>query len=261
MFELSQSQLIKAVDILRSGPMKADVFASRMWPDRLEKYRPGDAGRAGHLVLRRMGALGLVEKIGDLWVTRGFSQSVPVPTRVATQVALGEPFGETPREPLGVPPREPLQVGHEEVHAERQRLGHLVALADAPAAGVTHDVVFGNIRVRGVPLDDCLVEACAFAVLRGRSLNVYPLLGAMIVGLTPVEGARALYLRWRQSGVPPEPPYRGGTRWFTLDDGIVASPGSWKPEGADRQWRAPESFIDRVARQRAAAGLGPPVGR
>ena len=259
MFEMTQAQIARAIDVLRHGPLTAAQFATKMWPDR--ERSTGSSSRAGHLILRKLGAFGYVERIGDLWTTREFSKShsnglhvgPEVVPQVAPQAALGVGLSITP--PAG-PSAE-----QQEEQANRLRLQQLVALADAPAAGVTHDVVFGNIRVRGVPLDDCLVEACAFAVLRGRSLNVYPLLGAMIVGLTPVEGARALYLRWRQSGVPPEPPYRGGTRWFILDDGIVASPGSWKPEGADRQWRAPESFIDRVARQRAAAGLGPPVGR
>jgi hypothetical protein len=126
--------------------------------------------------------------------------------------------------------------------------------------GVTHDVALGDIRIRGIPLDACLAEACAFAVLRGRSLNVYPPTGPMLVALTPAEGARALFVKWRQSGLPPEPPYRGGTAWFLMDDGVAAAPGCWQPLGASRDWRMlEEPFLDRIARQRAAAGLGPPV--
>jgi|HubBroStandDraft_2_1064218.scaffolds.fasta_scaffold06849_2 hypothetical protein len=262
MFELSQAQLSRAIDVLRSGPIKADVFATRMWPDR--EYKNGDAGRAGHLILRKLGSLGFVERVGDLWMTRSFSQSIPVVTQVTTQVPLGVRPGEALREPLlerpQEPLREPLQEAHQEGHEDRQRLGHLVGLADEPVPTVTHDRALGDIRIRGIPLDACLVEACAFAVLRGRSLNIYPPSGPMIVNLSPGEGARALYLKWKQSGQPPEPPYRGGTGWFSMDDGISSAPGCWQPLGASRDWRMTEEpFLDRIARQRAAAGLGPPV--
>ena len=264
-FELSQAQVARAIDLLRTGPVRADVFATRMWPDR--QYKSGDAGRAGHLILRRLGALGLVEKVGDMWVTRSFSQSIQGATQVRTQetlgVALGNPLGEPLREglqePLREPSGEPPRDGHREVQADRLRLGQLVSLADNPVAGVTHDAVYGNVRVRGHFVDDCLAEACAFAVLRGRSLNIYPPLGNALVGLSPIEGGRALYLRWRQSGQPPEPPYRGGTGWIFLDDGIATAPNCWKPAGADRQWME-EPCLERIARQRAEAGLGPPVG-
>jgi hypothetical protein len=136
------------------------------------------------------------------------------------------------------------------------RLGQLVALADNPVAGVTHDVALGNVRIRGRFIDDCLAEACAFAVLRGRSINTYPPVDQMVVGLTPAEGARALYLKWRQSGLPPEPPFRGGVLWINVEDGIASAPNCWQPEGADRYWTE-EPTLQRIARQRAEAGLGP----
>ena len=148
------------------------------------------------------------------------------------------------------------RVEQSDEQAERQRLQQLVQLADEPKPTVTHDQTLGDLRIRGAPVDRCLAEACAFAVLRGRSLNVYPPTGAMLVALTPVEGGRALHVRWRQSGVPPELPGRG---WLFFDDGVASAPGCWKPEGAGRQWPE-EPFLERIARQRAAAGLGPPVG-
>lgn len=262
MFEMTQAQIARAVDVLRSGPVKADAFATKMWPDK--QFEKGNAGRAGHSILRRLGALGYVERVGDLWMTRAFSQSIPVVTREETRVAFGvgpaEPLREPLRERLLEPLTEALREGQREEQEARQRLQQLVGLADGFVATVTHDAVYGNVRVRGHFVDDCLAEACAFAVLRGRSLNIYPPLGNALVGLSPIEGGRALYLRWRQSGQPPEPPYRGGTGWIFLDDGIATAPNCWKPAGADRQWME-EPCLERIARQRAEAGLGPAVNR
>ena len=168
-----------------------------------------------------------------------------------------------PTQPIAVLPTQPttgsLGASPDE-QTERLRLGQLVGMADSDVAGVTHDGVFGDVRIRGRFVDDCLTEACAFAVLRGRPLNVYPLTGSMLVALTPIEGGRALYIRWRQSGLPPEPPFRGGTGWLLLNDGIAAAPGFWRPVGADRRW-IEEPCLERIQRQRAEAGLGPAVGR
>lgn len=165
------------------------------------------------------------------------------------------PLREVLQEPLQEALREPLQDALQERQREARQLAYLVGLADEPVPAVTHDRALGNIRVRGFFLDQCLAEACAFAVLRGRSINVYLPVGAMVVGLQPIEGARALHLKWRQSGVPPELPGRG---WLLFDDGVASAPGCWKPEGAGRQW-SEEPFLERIQRQRAAAGLGPAV--
>ena len=257
MFEMTQAQIARAVDVLRSGPVKADVFATRMWPDK--KFDKGNAGRAGHSILRRLGALGYVERVGDLWMTRAFSQSLPVVSREETRVALGagpgEPLRESLREHPSVPLSEPLREGQREEQEARQRLQQLVGLADELVPTVTHDRTFGDLRIRGRAVDDCLAEACAFAVLRGRSINVYLPVGEMLVALTPIEGGRALHVRWRQSGIPPEPPFRGGVLWINVEDGIASAPNCWQPEGADRYWTE-EPTLQRIARQRAEAGLG-----
>lgn len=135
------------------------------------------------------------------------------------------------------------------------RLIQLVELAIDPLASVTHDVAYGNLAVRSIALDDVLMEACAFVVLLGRSANVYPPCGAsrMIVGLSPAEGARALHVRWVQSGQPPELARSGA--WITAPDGIIACPGYWRPAGASASWVDPEDVRVRVQRQRASAGL------
>jgi hypothetical protein len=122
-------------------------------------------------------------------------------------------------------------------------------------ATVTHDAAFGDLAIRGAVLDGVLVEACALVVLLGRSANVYPPCGApyMLVDLSPAEGARALFLRWAQSGQPPEPARPGA--WIRVPDGFIATSGFWRPAGAPAGWVDPEDVRVRVGRQRAAAGL------
>lgn len=262
MYEIAQSQIARAVDVLKNGPMPARTFAEKMWPGRHESA--GSAKIAGNTVLHRLGKLGYVEKAGDMWFLRGFSNSA--------SNMLGTEFGGGSGGVLGtqLPAVSPAQLptgtlattpgGSPNELLEQSRLQQLVQLADAPVPSVTHDAVLGNIRIRGLFVDDCISEACAFAVLRGRSLNAYLPDGPMLVGLTPVEGARALHLRWKQSGMPPEPPHRGGSAWITAVDGVIALPGCWKPLGAGPQWESlEEPILARLQRQRAAAGLGPPV--
>ena len=126
--------------------------------------------------------------------------------------------------------------------------------------GVTHDAVLGDIAIRGEFLNDALVEACAYTVLQGRAQNVY-LPGEdsnMLVGLTPIEAARALHVRWMQSGRPPQLPTDGA--WIFLPDGPLAVPYGWVPDGINPDWwleteAANESIVDIIHRQRAAAGL------
>jgi hypothetical protein len=246
--------------------MPARTFAEKMWPGR--HGEPGRAKIAGNTVLHRLGKLGYVEKAGDLWFLRGFSN--PSSGGLGTELGAGLGSGLGTQFPAGLPAGFPTQLptvstaalpagsttASPDDQAERLRLGQLVALADNPVAGVTHDVALGNVRIRGRFIDDCLAEACAFAVLRGRSINTYPPVDQMVVGLTPAEGARALYLKWRQSGLPPEPPFRGGVLWINVEDGIASAPNCWQPEGADRYWTE-EPTLQRIARQRAEAGLGP----
>jgi len=267
MYELAQSQIARAVDVLKNGPMQARVFAEKMWPGRHEG-KPGKQSKAGHAVLHRLAVVGFVEKAGDLWLLRGFSRSLADGSAVqsATAPAFGlpmqSPMGPPTGSPVGLPTQPPTgsPIGPPDEQLERQRLQQLVGLADEPVPSVSHDGVYGDVRIRGHFVDDCLAEACAFAVLRGRALNVYPQTGPMLVALTPIEGGRTLYVRWRQSGIPLEPPYRGGTRWIFLEDGVAAAPGAWRPAGAGRQW-VEEPCLERIARQRAEAGLGPAVGR
>jgi hypothetical protein len=266
MIEITQSQIARSVDVLKNGPMVAKVFAEKMWPGRHKD--PGKASKAGHAILHRLGTFGYVEKTGDMWFLRSSSGSTlgatwAVPMVGPTVQPLAGPMVGPPAEPsvqpsVVSPVAPPVESPDEQL--ARQRLVQLVQLADGLVPSVTHDVALGNLRIRDLLVDACVEEACAFAVLRGRSLNVYLPVGPMLVALQPAEGARALYVRWRQSGLAPEPPYRGGACWFLMDDGICAAPGSWKPQGAGRDWRMlEEPFLERVARQRAAAGLGPPV--
>ena len=250
MFEVKPAQIARAVDILQYGPLTASAFAMKMWPDR--GYSNGRASQAGHLLLRTLNDRGFVEHVGDLWTIRRISGRYSEPLPVSPSVGHQENLSERLREGLSDHQGDRLS----EEQAERHRLGHLVSLADSPVDGVTHDVALGNLRIRGTRVDACISEACAFAVLRGRSLNVYPFYGEMLTALQPAEAARALFIRWRQSGRPPELPGRG---WFLLDDGVATAPSAWRPQGAGREWRE-EPIVQRIARQRAAAGLGPPVG-
>jgi hypothetical protein len=94
---------------------------------------------------------------------------------------------------------------------------------------VTHDAALGNLSLRDEAVGPALIEACAIVVLLGRNANVYPPCGTprMIVSLTPIESARAIHLRWRQSGQSPELARPGA--WITIPDGVVATPGYWRP--------------------------------
>jgi hypothetical protein len=276
MYEITQAQIARSVDVLKNGPMPARTFAEKMWPGRHEES--GRAKIAGNTVLHRLGKLGYVEKAGDLWFLRSFSNTVPMGLGaglgtesgggLGTQLPVGLPAGFPAQLPTSSPTTLPAVSptsspgGFPGDQSERSRLGQLIALADGSVAGVTHDIALGNVRIRGVLVDACIAEACAFAVLRGGSLNVYPPVGEMIVNLSPAEGARALFLRWKQSGLAPELPHRGGSAWLTADDGMIAARGAWKPAGAGPQWQVlEEPLADRIARQRAAAGLGLPVVR
>lgn len=125
----------------------------------------------------------------------------------------------------------------------------LVRLASEPVPSVTHDAALGDLEVRGWPIDEWLVQACAYAVLRGKSMNVYLSVGdEMIVALTPIEGARALYLLW-QRGRTPELPNE--EYWMFFEDGLAMNNGTETPVGlSDGAF-----FWARIRRQRRAAGL------
>ena len=254
----------RAIGILRSGAMRADGFARLMWPERSADRTPGEQSRSGHALLLQLARVGYAQQVGDVWTLRavgtadGLGDSA-VRTAVGSAVgpavglsvglAVGPPDGLPVAPPLGLPFAGPDPL------VERQRLHRLVALAVDPVESVTSDCALGDIAVRGVAFDAALVEACALTVLRGRRANVYLPCGApqMIVGLSPAEGARALYLGWSQSGQPPELPREGA--WIRVPDGIVASSSYWRPAGAPESWVDPEDVRVRVHRQRAAAGL------
>ena len=74
----------------------------------------------------------------------------------------------------------------------------------------------------------------------------------MIVGLTPIEAARALYLQWLQSGKSPELPHYEG--WMFADDGYIAFPCCWG-EDALYAMELVEPIDEQIRRQRTAAGL------
>jgi hypothetical protein len=259
MYEVKQASIARAIDVLRNAPMTAAQFALKMWPDR-EYKSDSRASQGGHILLRRLSELGYLERIGDLWMIR----------RVSAGFSEGSAAGpvdhliDRPVDHLTARPVDHLlngsANGSTEGQADRLRLRELVGLADRPVLSVSHDAVYGNLSIRGMSVDSCIAEACAFAVLQGRSINVYPPDGPMLVGLQPVEAARVLRLRWQQSGQPPELPYRGGSAWIIGDDGIIAARGCWKPAGAGPQWQVHEEPIEnRIARQRAEAGLGPAI--
>jgi hypothetical protein len=141
------------------------------------------------------------------------------------------------------------------------RLHRLVAFATEPVPTVTHDAVLGDIEIRGWPLDDFLAQACAWTVLKGRSQNVYPPVGSeaadMLVALTPVESARALYLKSQQSGRPPE--LLNEEAWLFADDGLIAGPWAWMPPEYDdpEVWLCDQRFgAEQIRRQREAVGIG-----
>jgi hypothetical protein len=250
MYELKQAHVARAVDVLRAGPMTAAAFALKMWPDRCGGRTPGQHSKMGHGVLRRLGELNYVERVGNMWMVRRFDGHSGSDS--ATDGASGDHLvaHSIPVASLVGPATESL-----EERTKRSRLARLVQQATEPVLSVTHDAAFGNLAIRAVAIDDTLVEACAFTVLFGRGVNVYPPCSApcMLVGLQPAEAARALYLRLSQSGVMPDPPRAGA--WIVLQDGIVATPGFWRPSGAPAWWVDPEDVRARVGRLRAAAGL------
>jgi len=252
-YEVQQAQVARAIDLLRAGPLTAAQFAARMWPDR--ERDPGRQAQAGHALLRRLGELGYVEHIGEFWAVRRFAAVSEDGTAVPSAVGSADPSAVGL--PNGLPDHLPLQQpdGPPDGQAERQRLHRLVRLADAPVQTVTHDAALGEIAVRSIALDDAIVEACALTVLRGRSANVYLPCGApqMLVGLSPAESARALFLRWGQSGRPPD--LARPSAWITVPDGFIATSGAWRPVGAPAGWMDQEDVRVRVQRQRAAAGL------
>lgn len=134
------------------------------------------------------------------------------------------------------------------------RLARLVQQAIEPLESVSHDIALGDIRIRTFPLDGALAEASGLIVLSGRTANIYLPCGApMLVGLTPAEAARALFLRWQQSGQPPELPRAGA--WIVIADGLVACSVYWRPAGAPASWVDPEDVRTRIQRQRVSAGL------
>lgn len=263
MYEVKQAHLARAVDILRAGPMTAAQFAVRMWPDRVVNRTPGQHSKMGNAFLYRIGQLNYVEKVSDLWMIRrynggtdgwngdanGSGSSVGSPTGLPFGLSTGSPVEPTMGSANGSVNGQATEL------AERTRLLRLVGQATEPVPTVTHDAALGDIRIRSIALDGVLVEACALVVLSGRSSNVYPPCAAprMIVGLSPAESARGLFLRWSQSGKPPE--LARESAWITAPDGIVATSGSWRPAGASMGWVDPEDIRARIQRQRVAAGL------
>jgi hypothetical protein len=256
-YEVKQAQIARAVDVLRAGPLTAAQFAARMWPDR--ERDPGRQAQAGHALLRRLGELGYLDRVADFWALRRFSTVSPDGTAVPSAVGTADRSADPSAVGLGegLPDGLPVatRLGEPDEQAERARLHRLVRLAVDPVPTVTHDAVLGDLALRGEPVGDVITEACAIVVLLGRNANVYPPCGAprAIVGLTPIESARVLHVRWLQSGRPPD--LARPSAWITVEDGIVASPGYWRPTGAPQSWMEQEDIRVRLQRQRAAAGL------
>ena len=268
MYEVKQAALARAIEILRGGPMTAAAFAVKMWPDRIADRTPGQHSKMGHSFLRRLGELNYVSRIGDLWTVSVFDGRTAGGQAMNSgmdgyPVADGYPVGSLPNGHTlanGYPTQyftgQASGLVNEQAaeQAERLRLARLVHQASDPAPTVTHDAAFGNIAIRSIALDGALAEACALVVLLGRNANVYLPCGAqMLVGLSPVESARALFLRWAQSGQPPD--LARPSAWITVPDGIIASSGFWRPAGASASWVDPEDVRVRIQRQRRVAGL------
>jgi len=265
MYEMKQATIARAIDILRAGPMTGAAFAARMWPERVVGKSHGMQTKMAHALLRRIAELNYIERVGDLWMVRHFGGAPDANANgsfshgganghavglVPTSGSLMGPLLELPAGSANG-----LVNGQATELAERTRLLRLVGQATEPVASVTHDAAFGNLAIRGAPLDAALVEASALVVLLGQNANVYPPCGApqMLVGLSPAEGARALYLRWSQSGRPPDLPR--SSAWIRVPDGFVATSGAWRPVGALASWVDSEDVRVRVQRQRHAAGL------
>lgn len=273
MLDIPAPTVARAIGILRSGPLTAAQFAQRMWPERSADRTPGQRSRSGHALLRQIAQVGYVQQVGDLWMLRTVGTAVglgnsavqtAVPTAVELPVAPaigladGLPIGPADGLPDGLPERLPNEPPRTEAErrADRNRLHRLVQLASEPVDTVTHDQALGDIAIRGEFLDYCLAEAAVYVVLAGHAMNVY-LPGAdarMIVALKPIEAARALYVRWQQSGASPELPHYEG--WLFAADGAIADPCCWLPE-----YREPGIYFDlepideQIRRQRAEAGL------
>ena len=173
---------------------------------------------------------------------------------------MGRPVAPAEGLPDGLPERLPNEPPRTEAErrADLDRLQRLVALATEPVPTVTHDAVLGDIEIRGWPLYELLEQACASTVLIGHSQNVYPPgeNAEMFVGLTPIEAARALHVRWQQSGRPPE--LLDEYAWLFADDGLIASPLSWMPPEYDDfdTWLCDNvGGPEQIHRMRQAAGL------
>jgi len=263
MYEVKQAHLARAIDILRAGPLTAAQFAARMWPDRRNdeggERSHSQQSHAGHAFLRRLLTLAYVDRVGDLWTIRQFSANGSASHSAngfadpyTNGLPNGLPGGPTNGPTNHLPRHSPDAL--QDSQAERLRLGRLVHQAAESVPTVTHDAAFGDIRIRSIALDGALVEACGLVVLSGESMNVYLPCGAqMLVGLSPAEGARALFLKWTQSGQPPDVPRAGA--WIRIEDGFVATPGFWRPAGAPAGWVDPEDIRARIHRQRVNAGL------
>jgi hypothetical protein len=48
MLDIPAATVARAIDVLRAGPMRADEFARRMWPERSADRTPGQQSRVGH---------------------------------------------------------------------------------------------------------------------------------------------------------------------------------------------------------------------
>lgn len=261
MYEVKQAEVARALDILRAGPLTAARFALKMWPERCAGDKPGTQSQRGHGLLRRLAEVGYVERVGDLWMIRRISAAFPVDTadRTADPTAVGLLDGLGVGLPVGqadgLPVGPPLEEADRE--RERQRLHRLVQLATEPVPTVTHDAALGDIAIRGFWMNEALAQACAYVVLLGRSHNVYlQVYEDMLVALTPIEAARALHIRWMQSGRPPE--LLNDRAWLFGDDGLIGDPQCWIPIGYDvEEWLVTqmEDVPAQLRRQREAAGL------
>jgi hypothetical protein len=245
MYELKQALIVRALGVLRASPLTAAQFARKMWSDR--DRQPGRESQAGYALLRQLAAPGYVERVGDLWRIRRFAG--------VSRVASADRSADGPAVELpDLLPNRP----HDDwldPQLDLPRLHRMVRMANAPVDGVTHDGVLGDIRVKGHFLNNCVAEACAIVVLFGKTANIYPACDSeMTVGLRPIEAARALFLRWQQSGVATSFPDED--RWLRADDGLIAVSDCFIPAGQDPDnWVEEEPIDERIQRQRLAAGL------
>src|SRR5271167_2485918 len=112
MYDLKPAEVSRAIDVLRNVALSAADFSMKMWPDRMgsdgQPRSRGSHSLAGNALLHRLGALGYVERIGDLWTVRRISAGSPgSPAGSLAGLSPGHPPGYSPGPSAGLSPGYP----------------------------------------------------------------------------------------------------------------------------------------------------------